>query len=164
MKKCIHCGAQIKGSAAVFCPKCKKPLKKKPQKRRPVQTKQKKPPQPAGKQTDRRRPPPKKTAPQVKKNIPQHKPKLLKKKLPKNKKSWLSFLFKPKNKKKPVIEHEPVINPMDENYDGYYDNTPTDDNAQNKDALDPELIKRIVFISAGAVGIVIFAIILMFLL
>jgi hypothetical protein len=27
MKNCIHCGTPVKGSAASFCPKCKKPLK-----------------------------------------------------------------------------------------------------------------------------------------
>ena len=53
---------------------------------------------------------------------------------------------------------------MDENYDGYYDDKPTDDNAQNKDSFDPELIKHIVFISGGALLIVIFAIILLLLL
>jgi hypothetical protein len=53
---------------------------------------------------------------------------------------------------------------MDENYDGYYNDKPTDDNAQNKDGFDPELIKRIVLISGGALCIVIVAIILLLLL
>jgi hypothetical protein len=50
---------------------------------------------------------------------------------------------------------------MDENYDGYYDDKPTEDNAQDKEILDPELIKRIVFISGGALAFVILIIILM---
>lgn len=55
-------------------------------------------------------------------------------------------------------------NPMDENYDGYYDNVPTADNGQTKEPLDPELIKRIALIAGGAVVMVILSIIIMYVL
>jgi hypothetical protein len=150
MIKCTYCGVSVKGNAAAFCPKFKKPLKKKPRRKHPAQNKTKSQPQTTGKQSDRKQ--------------PLAKPISKKRTTLENIKSWLYFLFKPKRKPKPDLEKTPVINPMDENYDGYYDDKPTDDNAQNKDGLDPELIKRIVFISGGALLIVIFAIILLLLL
>jgi len=165
MKKCIHCGAPIKWSAVAFCPKCNKPLKKKPPKKRPVQSKQKKPPLSASKPATQKRLPPAKPIPQqIKKAAPPRKPKIKKIRQPKNKKSWLSFLLKPKKIKISDPDNVTVVNPMDENYDGYYDDKPTDDNELIKDALEPELIKRIIFISAGAGGIVILAIVIMMLL
>jgi hypothetical protein len=87
-----------------------------------------------------------------------------KKKPLKKKKSLLSVILEWRKKKKPDSEYVPVINPMDENYDGYYDDKPTEDNGQNKDTLDPELIKRIIFIAGGSIIIVIFSIILLYLL
>ena len=150
MIKCTHCGVSIKRNAAVFCPKCKKPLKKKPHRKRTFQNKPQSQSQTADKQSNRRQPP--------------AKPISKKRTTLENIQSWLFFLFKPKRNPKPDLKKTPVINPMDENYDGYYDDKPTDDNAQNKDSFDPELIKRIVFISGGALLIVIFAIILLLLL
>ena len=124
MKKCNHCGAPIKGGGAAFCPKCKKPLKKASKKKLPDPTKPKQPPL--------------KSIPQAKK-VPPPKLKIPKKKLMKNiifrLPVWLSAILKPKTKKNPEIEQTPAINPMDENYDGYYDDKPTDDNAQNKETL-----------------------------
>ena len=138
MKHCNHCGVSIKGNAAAFCPKCKKPLKKSQKGKRPVR-----------------------------KNPPQ-KPKLRKKKPPENKifrfRLWLSGILNPENNKKTDVEPVSVIIPADENYDGYYDDKLTDDNEEIKEALNPELIKRIAFISGGTLIIVIFAIILINLL
>ena len=150
MIKCTYCGVSIKGNAAAFCPKCKKPLDKKPRRKCPVQIKTKSQSQNTCKQSNRRQP----LVKPISKKI----------KILENIKSWFFSLFKPKRKSKPDLKKTPVINPMDENYDGYYDDKPTDDNAQNKDSFDPELIKRIVFISGGALLIVIFAIILLLLL
>ena len=77
---------------------------------------------------------------------------------------WLSVILDPKKNQKPDAKSAPVINPVDENYDGYYDDKPTDDNSQNKETFEPELIKRIIFISCGAIIFIVFAIILMNLL
>ena len=157
MKNCTHCGVPIKGNAAVFCPKCKKPLKPASKKRRPAPTKPNKPMQSNKKSTTlRSNPPPIKPIPQVKKepypNI------IFRFRL------WLSVILNPQKEQKPDVENTPVINPMDENYDGYYDDKPTEDNAQDKEILDPELIKRIAFISGGTLAVVILIIILMQLL
>jgi uncharacterized Zn finger protein (UPF0148 family) len=166
MKHCIHCGAPINGSAVAFCPKCRKPLKKTSKKSNLIPGKGKKQQKPNGK------PKPKRKQPSPKKTIPKHTAsppgfQTPKKKILKNKLLWFLAKLKPKKKKQPEVEIVPVINPMDINYDGYYDDKPTDDgNRQDKDreSLEPELIKRIVIISGGAVIIIIFAIILMFLL
>ena len=156
MMKCTRCGVPVKGGAAVSCPKCRKPLKKNPPKNYPAQTEQKKPPQSAGK--------PAAGQTQPKKTIPPPEKKMKKKKPRKKKESWLTFIERLKTPKNRNTETAPVINPMDEDYDGYYDDKPTDDNAQNRDVFEPELIKRVALISGGAIIIVIFAIILMFLL
>ena len=159
MKKCTRCGAPIKGNAVVFCPKCKKPLKTS----RPVQVNPEHSPQPAVKPSNRQQEL-KKPSCQVKKVVPFPNHKTRKKKPRQKKKSWLFFILPPKNPKKSDTEPIPVINPMDENYDGYYDDKPTDDNAQIKETIEPELIKRIAFISGAAAVIIILAIILMILL
>jgi len=52
-------------------------------------------------------------------------------------------------------------NPMDMNYDGYYDDVLTDDDGRTKEKLDPELIKRIGLIAVGAVVLVVLSIIIM---
>ena len=150
MKKCTHCGASIKGSAAAFCPKCKKPLKKSP--------KRKQPPKTAANPKEQRKPP------QTKKAAPPPRPRKRTKKklmLPKIGALWLFIKLKLRKKEHPEVAQKPVINPMDENYDGYYDDTPTDDNAQNKEGLDPELTKRIVLISGGALVVIVLAFVLM---
>ena len=154
MKNCTHCGVPIKGNAAVFCPKCKKPLKPTLKKRRPAPTKPNQPVQSNKKPTTRRsNPPPVKTIPQVKKEPSQN--------IIYRFRMWLSDILNPEKEQKTDVENTPVTNPMDENYDGYYDDKPTEDNAQDKEILDPELIKRIVFISGGALAFVILIIILM---
>ena len=152
MKKCTRCGAPIKESTIVFCPKCKNQLKT----NRSVLKKPPPPAQSAVKPANRQRL--KHPLPQEKKTVPIPDPKIQKKK------SWLFFILYPKKTKKPDVEPIPVINPMDENYDGYYDDKPTDDNVQNKETVEPELIKRIAFISGGAAIVIILAIILMILL
>ena len=148
MKHCIHCGAPIKKSAAAFYPKHKKPLKKSNVKPEPSCP----------------RPLPKNSVPKTKKTSLKPKSKTKKKNPLKNIVLCLTAKLKPKKKQISDLEYTPVKNPMDENYDGYYDDRPTDDNEQNKDTLDPELIKRIAFISGGTLIIIIFVIILLKLL
>ena len=154
MKNCTYCGVPIKGNAAVFCPKCKKPLKPTLKKRRPAPTKPNQPMQSNKKPTtSRSNPPPVKSKQQIKKEPSQN--------IIFRFRLWLSDILNPQKEQKPDVENTPVINPMDENYDGYYDDKPTEDNAQDKEILDPELIKRIVLISGGALAFVILIIILM---
>lgn len=52
----------------------------------------------------------------------------------------------------------------DENYDGYYDDIQPTDAGQQEDHMDPDLIKRIVFLILGVVGVIALAIVLMSLL
>ena len=143
MKLCPNCGAGIKNSAASFCPKCKKSLSK------PVRT--------TG--SDSR---------QLNQNAhsgrkPPQNHQIQKKPIPK-KKPWLLAVLMPEKNKPSAPGRTPIKNPMDENYDGYYKDRPTEDNAQNKESLDPELIKRIAFIAGGAVVFIVLAVILMNLL
>ena len=53
------------------------------------------------------------------------------------------------------------MNFMDTNYDGYYDDVPTEDSGQGSDELDPELIKRVALIAVGAIAFVILSVIVM---
>lgn len=52
----------------------------------------------------------------------------------------------------------------DETYDGYYEDICPVDAGQQSDTMDPELVKRIVLLVSGAVGIIILAMVLMSLL
>ena len=63
---------------------------------------------------------------------------------------------------KPVKEQMPE--PADAGYDGYYDDVKPIDSGRIQDRMDPELIKRIIIISAGAVVIVILSVLVMYLL
>jgi len=50
---------------------------------------------------------------------------------------------------------------MDVNYDGYYDDVLPVDAGQQGERMDPELIKRIVLLIVGALGVIILAAVLM---
>ena len=67
--------------------------------------------------------------------------------------------------RKPVKEplSEPVNDGYD-GYDGYYDDVQPIDSGRIHDRMDPELIKRIIIISAGAVLIIVLSVLLIFLL
>lgn len=58
----------------------------------------------------------------------------------------------------------PRKNPMDENYDGYYNDVTPVDAGQRGDRIDPELVKRIIILVAGALGVIVLAVVLMTLL
>ena len=64
--------------------------------------------------------------------------------------------------RKPV--KEPLSEPVDDGYDGYYDDVQPIDSGRIHDRMDPELIKRIIIISAGAVLIIVLSVLLIFLL
>ena len=67
-----------------------------------------------------------------------------------------------KKPQKPV--NMPTPEPVDDGYDGYYNDVQPIDSGRIHDRMDPELIKRIVIISAGAVVIIILSVLLIFLL
>lgn len=61
-------------------------------------------------------------------------------------------------------QRSPKPNPMDVNYDGYYDDVRPMDTDARGEGPDPELLKRIGLVVLGAVGAIAFAVILMTLL
>lgn len=69
----------------------------------------------------------------------------------------------PRPHQKPRPRTKPV-NPMDINYDGYYDDIQPVDAGIRREGVDPELVKRIILVILGAVGVIVLAIILMMLL
>jgi len=70
---------------------------------------------------------------------------------------------KPKKKpRKPGKGQTPE--PYDDGYDGYYDDVKPIDSGHIHDRTDPELIKRIIIVSAGAAVIVILSVLIMYLL
>ena len=66
----------------------------------------------------------------------------------------------------PASKHPPKQkkNPMDINYDGYYNDVKPIDAGQQRDRLDPELIKKVILLVAGALGVILLAIAFMALL
>jgi len=59
---------------------------------------------------------------------------------------------------------QPKPNPQDEGYDGYYDDVEPADDGHVRERMDPELIKRAAMVAAGALGIIILSLIMMYLL
>jgi len=51
--------------------------------------------------------------------------------------------------------------PVDDGYDGYYDDVPTEDDGHLREGLDRELVKRIIWVGAGAASVIILAILAM---
>jgi len=59
---------------------------------------------------------------------------------------------------------EPVAELIVDEYNGYYDDVQPIDSGRIHDRMDPELIKRVIIIAAGAVLIIILSVLLVFLL
>jgi predicted nucleic acid-binding Zn ribbon protein len=142
MKYCAYCGAPIVDSAASFCSECGKALKP------PAQSKVK---------TSKIDQSP---------SCPAHDVENLKKKTKlKTRKPVIPYSHM---KRSSYSSTRPQVkakrDPRDEGYDGYYNDVKTLDKGQVRDRTDPELIKRIAFISAGALIVIIFAVIMMYLL
>lgn len=53
-----------------------------------------------------------------------------------------------------ISPERPASNPMDEHYDGYYDDIPPLDAGRAGERTDPELVKRIVLVILGAIGLI----------
>jgi predicted nucleic acid-binding Zn ribbon protein len=80
-----------------------------------------------------------------------------------NKKPPHLFKFHIRSKPpKPVRKPKP--DPREDGYDGYYNDVKPADNGRIRERTDPELIKRIAFIAIGALVLVIFSLIIMYLL
>lgn len=81
---------------------------------------------------------------------------------------------RPRRKKaqeKPTPHSQPAQQPSagqrrkkDESYDGYYDDVRPVDAGQEKERMDPQLVKRIVLLVSGAVALIILSAVLMWLL
>lgn len=68
---------------------------------------------------------------------------------------------KPSDRRRP---QQPMRPPVDEHYDGYYDDVKPIDAGQTEVRHDPQMIKQIIGIVSGAIAIIILAIVLMLLL
>ena len=66
----------------------------------------------------------------------------------------------PKKKAAPVVDEHPV----DDGYDGYYDDVQPPDLDRVKEGLDKELIKKIVALSVGVVFIIALCVVMMYVL
>lgn len=65
-----------------------------------------------------------------------------------------SRIQKPKCNTQRQVQQRLPKNPMDENYDGYYDDVPTVDADRVSEGLDPVLLKRILLLILGAVAVI----------
>ena len=63
-----------------------------------------------------------------------------------------------------MTQRRPRPNPMDVNYDGYYNDIQPVDSDAHGEGMDSELLKRIGLVILGAVGAIILAVVLMNLL
>lgn len=160
MKFCTSCGAALMDGAASFCSNCGKPVARPPGIEMPAQSApaqiQPAPTSPtegaglriyrAGQSEE--------TAPSAPvKNPPRH---AAKKKSPKKQKRT------PKPKQAPPSEEAGTV--LDDGYDGYYDDVPTEDDGHIKEGVDKETVKRIIMVAAGALIIVGLSILVMYVL
>lgn len=177
MKFCPYCGASLAGSAVSFCSECGKsvnspaedgcPLPEKPAKNpQPVPIPSVPPQRPhtgtpaANSKNSTQRTPPKQ--PQAAPRPPQTQNK--RPPVKKRKKPASPVRPKPDRRKQQTPQSKPARDPMDENYDGYYDDVPTIDDGQTKEKLEPELIKRIVLVAVGAIVMIILSVVIMYVL
>ena len=134
MNYCPYCGASIADGAASFCAECGKSF-------------------PSQKETRETRPASKtKSGGRRQLTSTRRKPK----------KPWR----KPNRSTKRTCgpSRQPKSNPQDEGYDGYYDDIAPSDDGHVRERMDPELIKRAAMVAAGALGIIILSLIMMYLL
>ena len=135
MNYCPYCGASTADGAASFCAECGKAF---PSQKRERENR----PVPQRKFESRRRPPP---STRRKLQKPWRKPNR-------------------STKRTPAPTRKPKPNPQDEGYDGYYDDVQPADDGHVRERMDPELIKRAVMVAAGALGIIILSVIVMYVL
>ena len=134
MNYCPYCGASIADGAASFCAECGKSF-----------------PSQRGKREKR---PASKTKSRSRRQLTSTRRK--------PKKPWR----KPNRstKQSPAPSQKPKPDPLDEGYDGYYDDVQPSDDGHVRERMDPELIKRAAMVAAGALGIIILSVLMMYLL
>ena len=69
-----------------------------------------------------------------------------------------------KTKKKDEVLEEIVGEPVDDGYDGYYDDVIPPDTDRVKEGLDKELIKKIVALSVGVIFIISMCVVMLYVL
>lgn len=161
MKYCSYCGAALPGDAVFFCAECGRDLPSAAKARR-VNTKTPGRTKTAGKisteaHTKNKRNSGRKSGKSAK---PAGKPFL------NGRKPFLDWLGKPRRHRsnRPEPERKPKPSPRDEGYDGYFDDVKPIDDGRIHERVSPELIIRIAMLAAGALIIVILAVILMYVL
>lgn len=148
MKYCPYCGASLVGSAASFCAECGRQL-----------------PSAEKKESDERIPP---QRIKTESKIPN--PKLRKPPAGKPNKSATQQRQPVSRQKAPIHKPQPQSplelrsNPVDEGYDGYYDDVIPIDNGATPDHVASGLVKRIALLAAGAAVIIVLAVIAIYLL
>ena len=147
MKYCPYCGATLVGGAVSFCAECGRTLPSPAKPPGPVR-------RPQSYQAPRRKPPPVRKAPPPGSWSPKKPAQDHKKRRP------LSHA----PGKRPDPPRRPRPDPRDDGYDGYYDDVKPIDNGHIRERTDSALMKRIVFVAAGAFLLVIFAVIVMYVL
>ena len=178
MKFCPYCGATLPAGAISFCPECGKPLNT------PLESYRSEFIDPAQSQMLTQNQPETQEPPsQLDPGDAKHSQPLQHRQRPSSNSLHNRSVFQTQNKNKPVAsgkKQKPRSGPkpyskanhrqpsapternlMDINYDGYYNDVPTDDNARTREGIDSELMKRIVMIASGALIIVAISIIIM---
>jgi hypothetical protein len=152
MKFCPYCGASLVGAAVSFCAECGERLPSASKSTTPTRgtsshsdptresTVGQTSPSGAGKSA-RSAPPPRN----------------------RHSKGWAVFRTR-LIRQHPEPLREPIPDPRDEGYDGYYDDVKPVDDGRIRDRTDPELVKRITVVSASAIVVVILSMIFMYLL
>ena len=70
----------------------------------------------------------------------------------------------PKPSNRPGASGETERNPMDINYDGYYDDVKPVDAGEQEEGVDPEMVKKVAILLAGVFAVILASVALMMLL
>ena len=154
MKFCPYCGASFAGSAVSFCSKCGRTLLADA---KPYETPDEAVSLPARREKELG------TPLDIKKESASGYRKLAKLIMQPGHENAATKKRVKRKKKRPEVSNRQTPD-IDEGYDGYYNDVAPIDSGHIHERVDPELIKRIVYIAAGALATIILSIILMNLL
>ena len=154
MKFCPYCGVPLAGSAVSFCAECGAALRRDVKPYNPV-------PDEGHDPVDQ----------ELKLSPPTHSDitsssgyrKLAKLIMPSSSDKDTGKKRKPRAKTTAELSRKPTPE-LDEGYDGYYNDITPVDNGHVYERMDPELIKRIIYIAAGAAAVIILSIFTIYLL
>lgn len=162
MKYCPFCGATLLGGAASFCAECGKAVPLSPHTQSQVSSKNIEPV--LQEDSEEMSPPALASGEPLFPDTTEH-PQNHEEPSPKNGKK------KPSNRKRSKKGHARKERPStsntdapDDGYDGYYDDVRPSGSGYENEGMDPELIKKIIMVTAGATLIIALAITLMLLL